>query len=123
VGDFTAAGVLADLRALGPVQAVHGNMDDPALRAELPARCVVEAEGITIGLVHDGGPAAGRTVRLANAFSGCSVVAYGHSHMPEVAREGHTWIVNPGSPTERRRAPWHSMAVIRRGRPELVRLV
>jgi uncharacterized protein len=122
VGDFTAAAVLADLRALGPVQAVYGNMDDPALRAELPARRVVEAEGITIGLVHDGGPAAGRNARLATAFPGCSVVAYGHSHMPEVAQEGHTWIVNPGSPTERRRAPCHTMAVIHRGRPGLVRL-
>jgi predicted phosphodiesterase len=97
-------------------------MDEPVLKAELPSRCVVKAEGITIGLVHDAGPAAGRSVRLAAAFPQCAVVAYGHSHLPEVAQEGQTWVVNPGSPTERRRAPWHTMAVIRDGRPGLVRL-
>ncbi|HEX2045044.1 MAG TPA: metallophosphoesterase family protein, partial [Gaiellaceae bacterium] len=104
VGDFTALSVLDDLRRLAPVAAVHGNMDEPALRRALPERLVVEAEGLRIGLVHDAGPARGRHERLVAAFPGCGLVAYGHSHLPEVSRVGETWIVNPGSPTERRRA-------------------
>jgi putative phosphoesterase len=122
VGDFTATAVLADLRRLGPVAAVHGNMDDAELRSQLPKRLVVESEGLRIGLVHDGGPALGRAERLAVSFDGCDVVAYGHSHLPEVSRVGETWIVNPGSPTERRRAPGHTMAVIVAGAPRLVEL-
>jgi uncharacterized protein len=122
VGDVTAATVLSDLRELGPVEGVHGNMDEPAVKALLPARRIVEAEGLTIGLLHDAGPAAGRSARLTAAFPTCGLVAYGHSHLPEVVREGETWIVNPGSPTERRRAPYHTMAVLRDGRPQLVRL-
>jgi putative phosphoesterase len=122
VGDFTALGVLEELRGLAPVEAVHGNMDEPVLRSTLPERAVVEAEDLTIGLVHDAGAAAGRHERLRRWFAGCDLVAYGHSHSPELARAGETRIVNPGSPTERRRAPSHTMVVVREGRPELVHL-
>ena len=122
VGDFTERTVLEDFRRLGPVEAVHGNMDEPALRMELPRRLVVEAEGLRIGLVHDAGSAAGRYERMRRWFPDCDLVAYGHSHLPEVTRIGKTWLVNPGSPTERRRAAFHSLVVVRGGRPTLVRL-
>lgn len=120
VGDFTSATVLADLEEIAPVAAVHGNMDEPALRALLPGRRVVEAEGVRFALVHDPGPAPGRHERLAGWFPGCAVVAYGHTHIAEVGRVGDTWVVSPGSPTERRRGPSHSLAVVREGVPELV---
>jgi hypothetical protein len=120
VGDLTAASVLEELRALAPVEAVHGNMDEWPLQELLPERRVVEAGGLRIGLVHDAGPAAGRHERLRAAFPGCGLVAYGHTHLPEVTLDAGVWIVNPGSPTERRRAPGHTIAVVREGRPELV---
>ena len=120
MGDFTAASVLADLARFGPVTAVQGNMDDGELRASLPVRTTVELEGIRIGLVHDGGPAVGRHERLREVFPGCDVIAYGHSHMPELWSDRSGWIVNPGSPTERRRAPEHTMIAIRDGEPRLV---
>jgi putative phosphoesterase len=119
-GDFTASSVLSELEEIGPVVAVRGNMDDEALRRRLPAETVVVAEGVRIGIVHDGGAATGRHDRLRRRFPGCDVVVYGHSHLPEVARAGDMWVVNPGSPTERRRAPSHTMAVLERGRPDLV---
>ena len=122
VGDFVAVSVLEDLRALAPVEAVHGNVDEPEVRVLLPERRVVEADGMRIGLVHDAGPSAGRDERLAAWFPGCALVAYGHTHLPEARRAGSAWIVNPGSPTERRRAAAHTMAVIERGVPRLVRL-
>jgi uncharacterized protein len=122
VGDFTAAAVLEELRALAPVAAVHGNMDEPALAAALPERLVVEAEGLRVGLVHDAGPRRGRHERLRAAFPGCDLVVYGHSHESEVALAGETWIVNPGSPTERRGASSHTMAVVEVGVPRLVDL-
>jgi uncharacterized protein len=122
VGDVTAARVLEELRGLVPIEAVHGNMDEPDLKATLPERAVVEAEGVRIGLVHDPGPAQGRHARLVEWFPACHVVAYGHTHLPEVTRHGETWIVNPGSPTERRRAPGHSLAVLVDGEPRLIAL-
>jgi uncharacterized protein len=113
-GDLVAATFLAELRALGPpVEAVHGNVDEPALQALLPKERVVEAAGARIGIVHIGGPRAGREARLAARFPGCGAVVYGHSHVPQVERRDGVWILNPGSPTERRRAPTRSMIELR----------
>ena len=114
--------MLEELRGLAPVAAVHGNMDERALRDALPARLVAEHEERRIGLVHDAGPATDRHLRLREWFPGCDVVVYGHTHAPEVVRAGGTWFVNPGSPTERRRAPAHTMAVLEGAEPALVEL-
>ena len=125
-GDFVALSVLVELRALGPVQAVYGNMDEPALRESLPKELVVEVATARIGVVHVPGPAAGREARLAARLPGCGAVVYGHTHVPQVERIGGVWILNPGSPTERRKAPVHSMLVLEvvggEVRPELVTL-
>jgi hypothetical protein len=112
-GDFTAVSVLEELAMLGPpLEGVHGNMDDEATRARLPAQRVVEAGGARIGMTHDPGPRAGREERLVRRFPGCDAIVYGHTHEPDVSRHGGVWILNPGSPTERRRAPRHTMLVL-----------
>jgi uncharacterized protein len=112
-GDVTASVFLEELRALGPpVEAVYGNMDEPALRESLPKERVVEAAGARIGLVHIPGPRAGRAERLIARFPGCAAVVYGHTHVPEVVQGAGVWILNPGSPTERRRAPSRTMLVL-----------
>ena len=126
-GDLVSAAFLAELRRLGPpVHAVHGNVDEPALRELLPAERVVEAGDVRIGMVHAAGPRAGREGRLTTRFPGCHVVVYGHTHIPQIAREGDVWIVNPGSPTERRRAATRAMALLEvvggAVRPRLVEL-
>lgn len=108
--------MLEELQSLGPVEAVYGNIDEPALARELAAERVVEAGGARIGIVHDAGTAAGREPRLLQRFPGCGAVVYGHTHVPQISRvargSDRVWILNPGSPTERRRAPWRSMLVL-----------
>ena len=126
-GDVASVSALEELEALGPpVRAVCGNVDEWALQERLPARDVVEAGGARIGMTHDPGPAPGREARLASSFPGCAAVVYGHTHFPQVDREGDVWILNPGSPTERRRARAHTMIVLEiedgRIRPELIEL-
>ena len=126
-GDVTAASVLDELATLGPpVHAVHGNMDDAVLRDRLPGTLVVDTGALSIGMTHDAGPRAGREERLAARFPGCAAVVYGHTHEPQIARVGQAWILNPGSPTERRRAPTHTMLVLEVGdrtvKPELIPL-
>jgi putative phosphoesterase len=111
-GDVVTAAVLRELEAYAPVEAVFGNMDEPALQQALPERRVVEVEGARLGLVHIAGPRAGREERLAAWFEGCDAVVYGHTHVPQVERHRGIWILNPGSPTERRRAPSRSMIVL-----------
>ncbi len=98
-GDLVALSVLEQLERLGPVAAVRGNMDAPTLKERLPARNIAEIGGARIGLLHDSGPALGRSGRLAQAFPDCVAVVYGHTHMPEIERHGRRLILNPGSPT------------------------
>jgi hypothetical protein len=114
-GDVVTTAVLRELAAYAPVEAVFGNMDEPALQAALPERRVVEIEGARIGLVHIPGQRSGREERLASSFPGCDAVVYGHTHQPQLERHQGVWILNPGSPTERRRAPSRSMIVLELG--------
>jgi putative phosphoesterase len=117
-GDFTAAAVLEELEGLGPpVAAVHGNADDAELRGRLPAERVVDAGGVRIALLHDGGRAAGRLARLQRRFAGCDAAVFGHSHIPLHERDHATGfqIFNPGSPTDRRRQPHPTMGLAHAG--------
>ncbi len=107
-----------ELEALGPpVHAVHGNVDGPELRDRLPESLEVEVGGVRIALVHDAGPAAGRLARMRRRFPGVDAVVFGHSHIPlhETAVEaGFAFqLFNPGSPTDRRRQPHHTMGMAR----------
>jgi uncharacterized protein len=94
------------------VEAVFGNNDEPALVRTLPETTVAEVEDARIGLVHDAGRRAGREGRLVAKFPGCDAIVYGHSHLPQLERAGDVWILNPGSPTQRRRAPARSLIVL-----------
>ena len=113
-GDVMTAAALRDIEAIGPpVIAVHGNVDDAELRKTLPAERVVEAGGARIAMVHDAGPRTGRLDRMRARFPDADAVVFGHSHLPlHEEREGFQ-IFNPGSPTERRRAPRHTMGLAR----------
>ncbi len=117
-GDLAAPELLEALEALGPpVLAVAGNVDSPELQTRLPATRQVDVGAARIGMVHDAGPAAGRLTRLHGRFPECDVVVFGHSHIPlhDVAvRAGVPFqICNPGSPTDRRRQPHHTMGLLR----------
>ena len=126
LGDVVAASVLDELRELGRVEAVYGNMDEPGLQETLPQRHVVEIDGVRVGMTHIPGPRAGREARLVGWFPDCQAVVYGHTHVPQVEQYEGVWILNPGSPTERRSAPTHSMLELEiaggHARPSLIAL-
>jgi putative phosphoesterase len=115
-GDFSTLEVLRQLEAIGPpLLGVQGNVDSAELRQLLPAERVVEAGGARIAMLHDAGPRAGRLERLRARFGGrADAVVFGHSHIPLLEQaDGGFQILNPGSPTERRRAPRHTMGLAR----------
>jgi putative phosphoesterase len=118
-GDFMELSVLESLRSLGPpVWAVRGNVDSAELQARLPLTRVVSVGGAKIAMIHDSGPAGGRLERMRRRFPDADAVVFGHSHLPLLESSGGFTIFNPGSPTERRRAPVHTMgeAVVEDGR-------
>jgi putative phosphoesterase len=112
-GDLSTVAVLRDLEALGPpVHAVHGNVDEEALRRLLPEALEMDVGGRGVAVVHDAGPARGRLERLRLRFPAAEAAIFGHSHLPLHERADGFQIFNPGSPTERRRAPRRSMGLL-----------
>lgn len=86
--------------------AVHGNNDGPELRARLPEVALAELGGVRIGVVHETGAAQGRERRCAERFPGLDVLVFGHSHIPwDTTAPTGLRLLNPGSPTDRRRQP------------------
>jgi hypothetical protein len=113
-GDLVDVPILELLRSLGPpVHAVAGNGDSPFLAAILPRRLEITFEGVRVGMLHDPGEARARLRNLAGAFPGADAVIFGHTHSPQREEEGGLQIFNPGSPTDRRRAPAHTMGIAR----------
>lgn len=105
---------------------VFGNNDGPSLRARLPEVATVELDGVRLGVVHETGAARGREQRCAARFPDTDVVVFGHSHIPwDTTTPSGLRLINPGSPTDRRRQPvaTYATAVIRGGRLDDVRLV
>jgi uncharacterized protein len=110
-GDWTDVPLLDELeRRAARLVGVHGNNDGPALRARLPEVARVELDGVRVAVVHETGPAAGREARCAAAYPDDDVLVFGHSHIPwdstaSNRRPDGLRLLNPGSPTDRRRQP------------------
>jgi putative phosphoesterase len=109
-GDVLVGEVLDDLARFAPVHAVLGN-NDPELAGRLPETLELDLDGLSVAMVHDSGQKTGRARRLRRWFPAADLVVFGHSHIPlnEAGEEGQ-WLLNPGSPTERRRQPHHTAA-------------
>ena len=107
VGDFTGLEIPALFEALAPLEAVAGNNDPPALVRRFGRRKIVRAGGARLGLVHGDGRAGTTLSRSVAAFGPdeVDIVCFGHSHQPLCERRGALWLVNPGSPTDKRREP------------------
>ncbi len=97
---------------------VYGNNDGPALRARLPEVARAELGGLRFAVIHETGPATGRERRCATQFADTDVLVFGHSHIPwDTTAPGGLRLLNPGSPTDRRRQPTctYMSAVLRDG--------
>lgn len=111
-GDVVVAEVLDELGGFAPVRAVLGN-NDVELAGLLPPTRLFSVEGVRIAMIHDSGPSTGRAARMRRRFPDADLVVFGHSHVPwdTVGLDGQL-LLNPGSPTERRAQPHHTMATL-----------
>jgi uncharacterized protein len=116
-GDWTTPLAATLLEAIAPLDGVAGNNDGPDLHERFGTQRVIEAAGARIGITHGHlGPGATTRDRAVNAFAtepGLDAIVFGHSHIPLVERRRDgIWLVNPGSPTDRRRQPLFSWALL-----------
>lgn len=106
-GDWVDTATLDLLEARSRrVIGVYGNNDGPELRARLPEIARADLGGLRFGVVHETGAAPGRERRCAERFPGLDVLVFGHSHIPwDTTAPSGLRLLNPGSPTDRRRQP------------------
>jgi putative phosphoesterase len=107
-GDWVEVGLLDALAARSArLIGVYGNNDGPALRARLPEVARVDLDGLRVAVIHETGPAGGRERRCAERFGDTDLLVFGHSHIPwDTVAPGGLRLLNPGSPTDRRRQPF-----------------
>ncbi len=111
-GDIMTSELLDELGRFAPVHAVLGN-NDVSLRGLLPETVEVELGGVDVAVIHDSGQRKGREARMASRFPGADLVVFGHSHIPMLLEGvGGQRLCNPGSPTQRRAQPHHTVAVL-----------
>ena len=106
-GDWVDVRLLDELEARSArLVACFGNNDHGALRERLPEVARVEVEGLRLGVVHETGQATGREARMAATYADLDVLVFGHSHIPwDTTTASGLRLLNPGSPTDRRRQP------------------
>ena len=110
-GDLMDPELLRELGAHAPVKAVRGNLDPADL--DLPESLEFEFSGVRVAMIHDSGRKQGRRARLRRRFPEARVVVFGHSHIPILEDKDGLVLLNPGSPTDRRRQPRHTFALLR----------
>jgi uncharacterized protein len=109
-GDWVAPELLDELEARAArLVACWGNNDGPALRARLPERADAILDGLHFTVVHETGTAGGREARMSRRYPDSDVLVFGHSHIPwDTTTKTGVRLLNPGSPTDRRRQPFCS---------------
>ena len=116
LGDFTGPEVAHHLASRAPLDAVYGNMDGAEIRALFPEQQVLEIEGFRLGLYHGAGSGEGLRERVRRRFNEpLDAILHGHSHYPSCERVDGVLMLNPGSPTDRRGAPYCAVAVLEIG--------
>ena len=106
-GDWVDVALLDELEGRSRrLVGVYGNNDHGVLRERLPEVARAEIDGVRLGVVHETGPSAGREARCDAAYGDLDVLVFGHSHIPwDTTTPGGLRLLNPGSPTDRRRQP------------------
>ena len=110
-GDLLDPVLLDELALYAPIRAVRGNVDPPEV--DLPETLEFVFGGAKVAMIHDSGRKEGRRKRLARRFPEARVVVFGHSHVPFLEDEDGLLLLNPGSPTDKRRQPEHTFALLR----------
>jgi putative phosphoesterase len=113
-GDWVDEATLDLLLATGRrVLGVAGNNDGPELHGRLPEIARAEVEGVRLAVVHETGASTGRERRMDEAFPDTDVLVFGHSHIPwDTTTPNGLRLLNPGSPTDRRRQPRCTYALL-----------
>lgn len=117
-GDWISMDVCNELERYAPVKGVFGNADGADITGRFPFKDLFEVYGYTIGLTHGHGENKTTEKRVRDVFSDdeVDIIIFGHSHIPMLRYINHTLLLNPGSPTYKRKLPYYSFAILELGK-------
>jgi len=114
-GDIVELSVLDELRVIAPVEAVAGNMDNTEVHQALPEKKILSLGKFKVGLIHGKYKIDTQREMIRKEFSDVDLIVYGHSHAPFWGKVDGVYFLNPGSPTDKRYAPYNSVALLEIG--------
>lgn len=124
-GDLVELSVLDDLMAIAPVEAVAGNVDESEVQLKFPVKKVIPIGNYSVGLIHGKFRIDIQREMIRKEFDAVDLIVYGHSHTPFWGKIDGVYYLNPGSPTDKRHAPYNSVALLEIGsefKAEIIRL-
>ena len=124
-GDITELSVLDELRTIAPVEAVAGNMDASEVHSGLPQKKILALGRFNVGLIHGKYRIDIQKEMIRKEFDNVDLIVYGHSHTPFWGKVDGVYFLNPGSPTDKRHAPYNSVALLEIGeelKAEIIRI-
>ncbi len=124
-GDWSELEVVEQLSTYAKVIGVYGNVDSNEVRMQFPKRDIIEVNGFRIGITHGHGENKTTERRVLETFAAdkVDIIIFGHSHIPIIHYVGKIMIMNPGSPTYKRKLPYYSYGVLEIGQNVNSRLV
>src|SRR5699024_6621785 len=116
-GDCIELDVWEEMERYAPVRGVYGNADGADITSKFPFKDLFEVNGYTIGLTHGHGEKKTTEKRVREAFADdeVDIIIFGHSHVPMLRYINQTMLLNPGSPTYKRKLPYYSFAILELG--------
>jgi putative phosphoesterase len=114
-GDIVDLSVIEELRAIAPVEAVAGNMDNAEAHLKFPSKKVLHLGAFKIGLIHGKYKIDVQREMIRKEFDAIDLIVYGHSHTPFWGKVDGVYYLNPGSPTDKRYTPFNSIALLEVG--------
>jgi putative phosphoesterase len=114
-GDIVQLSLLDELRVIAPVEAVAGNMDEAETQLRLPRKKIIPLGRFNAGLIHGKYKIDVQRDMVRNEFDHVDLIVYGHSHTPYWGKVNGIYFLNPGSPTDKRYAPYNSVAILEVG--------
>ena len=124
-GDIVELAVLDELRTIAPIEAVAGNMDSSEVHMRLPMKKIVSLGRYSVGLIHGKYRIDIQKEMIRKEFEPVDLIVFGHSHTPFWGKIDGIYFLNPGSPTDKRFAPYNSVALLDVGdelKAEIVRI-
>jgi putative phosphoesterase len=114
-GDIVDLSVIEELRTIAPVEAVAGNMDDSEAHLKFPLKKILSLGVFKVGLIHGKYKINVQREMIRKEFDAIDLIVYGHSHTPFWGKVDGVYFLNPGSPTDKRYAPYNSVALLEVG--------